>query len=288
MMWAIFQELAPFAVPLSLLFGLLVGSFLNVVIYRVPVMMERNWTLFAKDHLNLDISAEESAPFNLIKPDSRCPKCHAPVKPWQNIPIISYLLLGGKCGSCKTPISKRYPLVELLTGVLFAAVAWKYGWSWITFGGLIFTAMLVALAFIDADTQYLPDQLTLPLIWLGLIFNIDGSFVPLTSAVWGAVCGYMSLWLLCYIYKILTGKIGMGGGDFKLLAALGAWLGVGVLPILVFMAALIGIIVALIMRIAKGQEFAFGPSLAIAGWIIFIANEQVISLTSWWLTASGF
>lgn len=287
-MWALFQELAPFAVPLFWLFGLLVGSFLNVVIYRVPVIMERNWTLFAKEHLNLDISAEESASFNLIKPDSRCPKCHAPVKPWQNIPIISYLLLGGKCDSCKTPISKRYPLVELLTGVLFAAVAWKYGWSWITFGGGIFTAMLVALAFIDADTQYLPDQLTLPLIWLGLIFNIDGSFVPLTSAVWGAVCGYMSLWLLCYIYKLLTGKIGMGGGDFKLLAALGAWLGVGVLPILVFMAALIGIVAALIMRIAKGQEFAFGPSLAIAGWIIFIANEQVISLTSWWLTASGF
>lgn len=287
-MWALFQELAPFAVPLSFLFGLLTGSFLNVVIYRVPVMMERSWTLFAKDHLGLDITAEESETFNLIKPDSRCPKCLARVRPWQNIPVISYLLLGGKCGSCKTPISKRYPLVELLTGLLFAAVAWQYGWGWITFGGLVFTAMLVALAFIDADTQYLPDQLTLPLIWLGLIFNINGSFVPLTSAVWGAVCGYMSLWLLCYIYKLLTGKIGMGGGDFKLLAALGAWLGVGVLPVLVFMAALIGIIAALVMKIAKGQQFAFGPSLAVAGWLIFIANEQILSLTAWWLNASGF
>lgn len=287
-MWALFQELAPFAVPLSFLFGLLTGSFLNVVIYRVPVMMERSWTLFAKDHLGLDITAEESETYNLIKPDSRCPKCLAHVRPWQNIPVISYLLLGGKCGSCKTSISKRYPLVELLTGLLFATVAWQYGWSWITFGGLVFTAMLVALAFIDADTQYLPDQLTLPLIWLGLIFNINGSFVPLSSAVWGAVCGYMSLWLLCYIYKLLTGKIGMGGGDFKLLAALGAWLGVGVLPVLVFMAALIGIIAALVMKIAKGQQFAFGPSLAVAGWLIFIANEQILSLTAWWLNASGF
>lgn len=284
----LFQGLAPFAVPLSLLFGLLTGSFLNVVIYRIPVMMERGWTLFAKEHLGLEVSDEESSTFNIVKPDSRCPKCLVPVKPWQNIPLISYLLLGGKCGSCKTPISKRYPIVELLTGLLFAAVAWQYGWSWITFGGLIFTAMLVALAFIDADTQYLPDQLTLPLIWLGLIFNINGSFVPLASAVWGAVCGYMSLWLLCYIYKILTGKTGMGGGDFKLLAALGAWLGVGILPVLVFMAALIGIIAAVVMKIAKGQEFAFGPSLAVAGWVIFIANEQVLSLTAWWLNASGF
>lgn len=292
MWWAdmlgLLQDLAPFAVPLAALFGLLAGSFLNVVIYRVPLMMERGWTVFAKEHLGLALTAEEQRPFNLIKPDSRCPKCRAPVKPWQNIPVVSYLFLGGKCGSCKTPISKRYPLVELLTGILFAVVAWQYGWSMVALGGVVLTAMLIALTFIDADTQYLPDQLTLPLVWLGLLFNLNDTFVPLASAVLGAVCGYMSLWLLCYIYKLLTGKIGMGGGDFKLLAALGAWLGVGVLPVLVFMAALIGVAAALVMRVATGQQFAFGPSLAVAGWLIFIANDNVNAAVKWWLGVSGF
>lgn len=287
-MLEIWNQLAPFVLPLTVIFGLLIGSFLNVVIYRVPVMMERGWTQFAKEHLNLPLTAEEEAPFTLSKPDSRCPKCHAPVKAWQNIPIVSYLLLGGKCSSCKTPISIRYPLVELLTGVLFGVVAWQYGWSWLTLGGLIFTAMLIALTFIDYDTQYLPDSLTLPLVWLGLLYNFNGAFTTLQSAVLGAVCGYMSLWLLCYVYKLLTGKIGMGGGDFKLLAALGAWLGVGVLPVLVFMAALIGIIGALLSRVGKGQQFAFGPSLAVAGWVIFIANEPIHQLIQWWLMKSGF
>ena len=282
------DTLAPFAIPLAVIVGLLIGSFLNVVIYRVPVMMERGWTQFAKEHLQLELTEEEQQPFNLMKPDSRCPKCHAPVKAWQNIPIVSYLMLGGKCGSCKTPISIRYPLIELLAGILFGVVAWQYGWTMAAFGGLILTAILIALTFIDADTQYLPDSLTLPLIWLGLLFNLSGTFVPLKSAVLGAVFGYMSLWLLCFIYKLLTGKIGMGNGDFKLLAALGAWLGVGILPVLVFMAALIGLIGAIIGRVAKGQYFAFGPSLAIAGWIILVANEQVHRAVTWWLTKSGF
>ena len=282
------DTLTPFAIPLSVVVGLLIGSFLNVVIYRVPVMMERGWTQFAKEHLQLELTEEEQQPFNLMKPDSRCPKCHAPVKAWQNIPIVSYLMLGGKCGSCKTPISIRYPLIELLTGILFGVVAWQYGWTMAAFGGLILTALLIALTFIDADTQYLPDSLTLPLIWLGLLFNLNGTFVPLKSAVLGAVFGYMSLWLLCFIYKLLTGKIGMGNGDFKLLAALGAWLGIGILPVLVFMAALIGLIGAIIGRVAKGQYFAFGPSLAIAGWIILVVNEPVHRAVIWWLTKSGF
>lgn len=282
------DTLAPFAIPLAVIVGLLIGSFLNVVIYRVPVMMERGWTQFAKEHLQLELTEEEQQPFNLMKPDSRCPKCHAPVKAWQNIPIVSYLMLGGKCGSCKTLISIRYPLIELLAGILFGVVAWQYGWTMAAFGGLILTAILIALTFIDADTQYLPDSLTLPLIWLGLLFNLSGTFVPLKSAVLGAVFGYMSLWLLCFIYKLLTGKIGMGNGDFKLLAALGAWLGVGILPVLVFMAALIGLIGAIIGRVAKGQYFAFGPSLAIAGWIILVANEPVHHAVTWWLTKSGF
>ncbi|UOO83187.1 A24 family peptidase [Uruburuella testudinis] len=278
----------PFAVPLAALFGLLVGSFLNVVIYRVPLMMEREWTLFAKTHLGQTPTAAELQPFNLIKPDSCCPQCQSPVRAWQNIPVISYLLLGGKCGSCKMPISKRYPLVELLTAALFALVAWQYGWSWLTLGGLVLTAMLVALAFIDADTQYLPDQITLPLLWLGLLFNWNGGMVSLQSAVAGAVAGYLSLWLLCWLYKLATGKIGMGGGDFKLLAALGAWLGIGALPVVVFLAALIGIFAAAAMRVGKGQQFAFGPSLAVAGWLVFAANQQVAAAIGWWLRASGF
>ena len=282
------DTLAPFAVPLAAVLGLVIGSFLNVVIYRTPVMMERGWTQFAKEHLQLDLTEEELQPFNLLKPDSRCPKCHAPVRAWQNIPIVSYLMLGGKCGSCKTPISIRYPLVELLTGILFAAVAWQYGWSWTALGGLILTAVLIALTFIDIDTQYLPDQLTLPLIWLGLLFNFDGAFASLQSAVLGAVCGYMSLWLLNSFYRLVRGVQGMGAGDFKLLAALGAWLGVGTLPVLVFMSALVGLAGALIMRVARNQPFAFGPSLAIAGWVVFAANEPVNQLIRWWLTKSGF
>ena len=280
--------LAPFAIPLAVILGLLIGSFLNVVIYRTPIMMEREWTQFSKEHLGIELTNEEKQPFNLRKPDSRCPKCKSPVKLWQNIPILSYILLGGKCHSCQTAISIRYPLIELLTGVLFGIVAWQYGWSWATIGGLILTAILIALTFIDADTQYLPDSLTQPLIWIGLLFNLNDTFVPLHSAVSGAIAGYMSLYTLCTIYKLLTGKIGMGNGDFKLLAALGAWLGVGILPVLVFMAALVGLVGALIARVGKGQYFAFGPSLAVAGWIILVANAPITQLVQWWLVQSGF
>lgn len=280
--------LAPFAIPLAVILGLLIGSFLNVVIYRTPIMMEREWTQFSKEHLGIELTDEEKQPFNLRKPDSRCPKCKSPVKLWQNIPILSYVLLGGKCHSCKTAIGIRYPLIELMTGVLFGIVAWQYGWSWATIGGLILTAILIALTFIDADTQYLPDSLTQPLIWIGLLFNLNDTFVPLHSAVLGAIAGYMSLYTLCAVYKLLTGKIGMGNGDFKLLAALGAWLGVGILPVLIFMAALVGLVGALIAHVGKGQYFAFGPSLAVAGWIILVANAPITQLVQWWLVQSGF
>lgn len=280
---------APFVIPLAALFGLLVGSFLNVVIYRLPVIMQRDWTVFAKEHLGLELTEEEKQPFNLIKPDSRCPKCGQPVKPWQNIPVVSYLLLKGKCASCHTPIGLRYPAVEILTAVLFGLVAVCYGWSWITLGGLVFTAYLVALTFIDADTQYLPDQLTLPLIWLGLLANCGGNgLVGLKQAVLGAVFGYMVLWLLNAVHKAVRGMDGIGGGDFKLLAALGAWLGWQVLPVVVFAAALVGLAAALILRAAKSQPIAFGPSLAIAGWLVFIGYDKVVAGIHWWLEKSGF
>ena len=259
---------APFVVYLAALFGLLTGSFLNVVIYRVPVMMERGWTLFAKEHLQLELTDAEKQPFNLLKPDSRCQHCGTPIKPWQNIPVISYILLRGQCGSCQTPISIRYPAIELLTSVMFAVVAIVYGWSWLTLTGLVLTAFLIALTFIDADTQYLPDQLTLPLVWLGLLANYAGGLVGLQQAVLGAVCGYMSLWLLNFAHKLWRGFDGMGAGDFKLLAALGAWLGAAVLPVIVFVAALVGVVAAVVLKAAKNQPIAFGPCLAIAGRLV--------------------
>ena len=279
---------APFVVYLAALFGLLTGSFLNVVIYRVPVMMERGWTLFAKEHLQLELTEAEKQPFNLLKPDSRCQHCGTPIKPWQNIPVISYILLRGQCGSCQTPISIRYPAIELLTAVMFAVVAIVYGWSWLTLVGLVLTAFLIALTFIDADTQYLPDQLTLPLIWLGLLANYVGGLVSLQQAVLGAVCGYMSLWLLNFVHKLWRGFDGMGAGDFKLLAALGAWLGAAVLPVIVFIAALVGVVAAVVLKAAKSQPIAFGPCLAIAGWLVWIGYDKVMMGIDAWLKASGF
>ena len=279
---------APFVVYLAALFGLLTGSFLNVVIYRVPVMMERGWTLFAKEHLQLELTEAEKQPFNLLKPDSRCQHCGTPIKPWQNIPVISYILLRGQCGSCQTPISIRYPAIELLTSVMFAVVAIVYGWSWLTLTGLVLTAFLIALTFIDADTQYLPDQLTLPLVWLGLLANYAGGLVGLQQAVLGAVCGYMSLWLLNFAHKLWRGFDGMGAGDFKLLAALGAWLGAAVLPVIVFVAALVGVVAAVVLKAAKSQPIAFGPCLAIAGWLVWIGYDKVMMGIDAWLKASGF
>ena len=279
---------APFVVYLAALFGLLTGSFLNVVIYRVPVMMERGWTLFAKEHLQLELTEAEKQPFNLLKPDSRCQHCGTPIKPWQNIPVISYILLRGQCGSCQTPISIRYPAIELLTAVMFAVVAIVYGWSWLTLTGLVLTAFLIALTFIDADTQYLPDQLTLPLVWLGLLANYAGGLVSLQQAVLGAVCGYMSLWLLNFAHKLWRGFDGMGAGDFKLLAALGAWLGTAVLPVIVFVAALVGVVAAVVLKAAKSQPIAFGPCLAIAGWLVWIGYDKVMMGIDAWLKASGF
>ena len=279
---------APFVVYLAALFGLLTGSFLNVVIYRVPVMMERGWTLFAKEHLQLELTEAEKQPFNLLKPDSRCQHCGTPIKPWQNIPVISYILLRGQCSSCQTPISIRYPAIELLTAVMFAVVAIVYGWSWLTLTGLVLTAFLIALTFIDADTQYLPDQLTLPLVWLGLLANYAGGLVGLQQAVLGAVCGYMSLWLLNFAHKLWRGFDGMGAGDFKLLAALGAWLGAAVLPVIVFVAALVGVVAAVVLKAAKSQPIAFGPCLAIAGWLVWIGYDKVMMGIDAWLKASGF
>ncbi|MBQ9601475.1 MAG: prepilin peptidase [Neisseriaceae bacterium] len=272
-------------VSLAVLFGLLIGSFLNVVIYRLPIILNRQWTNEAKAYLNLPTETLDR--FDLMYPPSRCGHCGSAIRPWQNIPLISWLYLRGRCANCRTSISIRYPLVELLTGVLFGLMAWQYGNTLVTLGACVFTAFVVALTFIDADEQILPDELTLPLIWLGLLFNLITGFIPLKSAVLGAIVGYLSLWSLYHIFKWITGKEGMGYGDFKMLSAIGAWLGLTVLPIVVFIAALIGLVVALIRQVRKSQPMAFGPCLAIAAWLIFLFYANVGTLIRWWFALSG-
>ena len=282
-------------VLLALILGLLVGSFLNVVIYRVPEGLNRNWKLQAKQMLDLPLEQGEGERFNILMPPSHCPSCKVAIKPWQNIPILSYVLLKGQCKHCHTAISLRYPLVELLTGLVFAVCAWKFGVTWTALAAMVFSAYLIAMIFIDADTQLLPDQLTLPLMWGGIVFHLaayllqaDWGITTLVDSLLGAIVGYMSLWSIFQLFKLVTGKEGMGYGDFKLLAALGAWLGISVLPIIIIMSAVVGLIFALIMKVAKNQPMPFGPYLAISGWIVLVFSQPISQFIQWWLTKSGF
>ena len=282
-------------VLLALILGLLVGSFLNVVIYRVPEGLNRNWKLQAKQMLDLPLEQGEGERFNILMPPSHCPSCKVAIKPWQNIPILSYVLLKGQCKQCHAAISLRYPLVELLTGLVFAVCAWKFGVTWTALAAMVFSAYLIAMIFIDADTQLLPDQLTLPLMWGGIVFHLaayllqaDWGITTLVDSLLGAIVGYMSLWSIFQLFKLVTGKEGMGYGDFKLLAALGAWLGISVLPIIIIMSAVVGLIFALIMKVAKNQPMPFGPYLAISGWIVLVFSQPISQFIQWWLTKSGF
>lgn len=266
-------------VVLTGVLGLLIGSFLNVVIYRLPKMMERAW---AADHAAMSgIEAPEQERFNLLVPRSRCQKCGHQIRWYENIPILSWLVLRGKCSACGTPISARYPAVELVTGLLFAWCAWRWGWTWTTAAWCLFAAVLVALTLIDWDTTLLPDDLTLPLLWAGLIASILGlTRVPLPDAVWGAVAGYLSLWAVYWAFKLVTGKEGMGYGDFKLLAALGAWFGWQALVPIILMSSVIGAIVGLGMKLThslrEGGVVPFGPFLAMAGITAMIFGPQSI------------
>ena len=280
---------------LALVLGLLVGSFLNVVIYRVPEGLNRNWKLQAKQMLDLPLEQGEGERFNILMPPSHCPSCKTAIKPWQNIPILSYVLLKGPCKHWQTALSLRYPLIELLTGLVFAVCAWKFGATWTALATMVFSAYLIAMIFIDADTQLLPDQLTLPLMWGGIVFHLaayllqaDWGITTLVDSLLGAIVGYMSLWSIFQLFKLVTGKEGMGYGDFKLLAALGAWLGISVLPIIIIMSALVGLVFALIMKVAKNQPMPFGPYLAISGWIVLIFSQHIGQFIQWWLTKSGF
>lgn len=266
------------------LFGLAVGSFLNVVIHRMPLMLENDWKRDSAEVLGL--AAPESKDISLSKPGSHCPACGHVITWHENIPVLSYVWLGGRCSSCKTHISVRYPLVEILTGALFALVAWRLGPTPVVVLWCGFMATLVALGGIDWDTTLLPDSLTLPLLWAGLIAAALGWTIPLPQALWGAVAGYLSLWTVYWLFKLLTGKEGMGFGDFKLLAALGAWLGMPMLLPIVLAASIIGAVVGIIMKISgdlrEGRYVPFGPFLAGAGVTVMLSGQQrVLSWLGW-------
>jgi leader peptidase (prepilin peptidase)/N-methyltransferase len=291
--------------------SLLVGSFLNVVIYRLPIMLDRQWRAQAEEMLGPEYSAplptadspEPSsvglsptansrpapppAPYNLVTPRSTCPRCNAAIKAHQNIPVLSYLFLGGKCANCGAPISLRYPIVELATAVLSAAVAWHFGWHWQTVAALGFTWALVALTVIDLDHQVLPDVITLPLLWLGLLLSLawhPGLTPPIPvepqSAIIGAAAGYLSLWLVYWAFKLATGKEGMGYGDFKLFGAFGAWMGWQMLPLIILLSAFTGAVVGIALIVLRGRDrnipIPFGPYLAAAGWIALMWGPQIV------------
>ncbi|HET7370710.1 MAG TPA: A24 family peptidase [Gammaproteobacteria bacterium] len=259
--------------------GLLVGSFLNVVIYRLPVMLERAWRREAGEEPPAD-----EAPFNLVVPRSRCRQCGHMISAWENIPLVSYALLRGRCRDCRTPISARYPVIELLSGALSVVVAWQFGVGGEAIAALFLTWSLIALAFIDIDHQLLPDLITLPVMWLGLGLSLfwaqDTAFALPRDAIIGAIAGYGSLWLVFHVFRLATGKEGMGYGDFKLLALFGAWLGWQMLPLVVLLAAGVGAIVGISMmlmkRLQRETPIPFGPYLAAAGWIALLWGQPIM------------
>ena len=265
-----------------LLLGLCVGSFLNVVILRLPLMLENGWRRECRDLLALEPGPAE-APLSLVSPASRCPRCQAPIRPWHNIPVVSWLVLRGRCASCRAPISIQYPLVEALTGVLSMACALRFGWSGALVFALLLTWALTALAVIDLRTQLLPDVITLPLLWLGLLAAIGGTFAKPPAAIIGAVAGYLSLWAVYHVFRWVTGKEGMGHGDFKLLAALGAWFGWKALPMIVLLSSIAGATVGLGLILLRKHDrnvpIPFGPFLALAGWIVLMGGRDLA--TAW-------
>ena len=272
-----FYTYPAFLVSVAALAGLIVGSFLNVVIHRLPKMLERQWRSECAE-----LAGTPSLPadrYDLVKPRSACPKCGHMIPAIENIPLASYFMLGGKCSQCRAPISLRYPVVEALSGALAGYITWRYGPSAAMLGALLFTWAMIALAFIDLDTFYLPDSITLPLLWAGLLFNAGGTFTDLHSAVLGAAAGYVALWAVFWAFKLATGKEGMGFGDFKLLAAIGAWTGWQMLPLTILASSLVGAVVGIglivFARHAREKPIPFGPYLAAAGLIAMFWGERI-------------
>jgi len=287
-------------IALSFIFAATIGSFLNVVIHRFPVMMKREWQQECNqylqeyhedivkkigiDQLNKPIDAFPEK-YNLVVPGSACTKCKTSIKPWHNLPVLGWLMLKGKCAACHAPISARYPIIEFITGLLIATLAWHFGPSWQFVFASILTFVLVALTGIDLDEMLLPDQMTLPLLWLGLIINLNHTFASPTDAIVGATAGYLSLWSIFWLFKILTDKEGMGYGDFKLLAVFGAWLGWQMLPLVILLSSLVGAVVGITMivskRLKQGNPIPFGPYIAAAGWIALLFGQQIVD---WYLS----
>jgi leader peptidase (prepilin peptidase)/N-methyltransferase len=272
------QNSPGFLVFICVVVGLLVGSFLNVVVHRLPKMMEREWEAQCADLRGE--TPPKGARYNLVVPRSACPKCGHMITALENVPVVSWLVLRGKCRACRAPISARYPLVELLTGALSGVIAWHFGFGFALAGALVFTWAMVALTFIDLDTTLLPDDITLPLVWLGLLLNIRGTYVPLETAVIGAVAGYLALWSVYWAFKLLTGKEGMGYGDFKLFGAFGAWMGWQMLPLIILLSAFTGAVVGIALIVLRGRDrnipIPFGPYLAAAGWIALMWGPQIV------------
>lgn len=266
-------------IALSSILGLLIGSFLNVAIYRMPKMMEQEWHKNCLELQGKDAPAQTK--LSLAKPRSACPKCQHQITALENIPVISYLLLGGKCKSCKTKISMRYPLVELLTGALLGFIPYQFGYTYITLFAWLFTLTFITLTFIDFDTQLLLDDITLPLLWLGLLFNLNSGFTDLQSAIVGAIAGYLTLWSIYWLFKLVTGKEGMGYGDFKLLAVIGAWFGWQLLPAVILLNSILGSVIDIALILMKGKSgnmaIPFGPFLALGGISALLFGQQLAS-----------
>ena len=273
--------------PAAAVVGLLVGSFLNVVILRLPRRLEWQWKRDSLDMLG-EPEVYDPPPPGIVVERSHCPHCKHQLSWWENIPVASWLALRGRCRSCQAPISVQYPLVELLTMLLVLCCVWQFGFGWKGFGAIVFTCLLIALSGIDLRTQLLPDSLTLPLLWLGLVASVDNLFISSKHALVGAIIGYLSLWSVWWLFKQLTGKEGMGHGDFKLLAAMGAWFGLqGILPT-ILLSSLVGAIIGSIWLAAKGRDRAtpipFGPYLAIAGWLVFFWGDRMLA---WYMGFAG-
>lgn len=290
-MLALLEQSPLLFIAMAVVVSLLVGSFLNVVIYRLPVMMEREWR---KQCAELSATPADDLPegrFDLIAPRSRCQSCGHQITALQNIPVISYLLLGGKCASCREPISRRYPIIEAVTAILTAACAWRFGFGWEALAAIFMTWMLIAISMIDIDHQLIPDSMSLPLLWVGLLLSLfhpmpgaEILFVDPKTAIFGAVAGYLSLWCVYHLFRLVTGKEGMGYGDFKLLGALGAWLGWQLLPLIILGSAVVGALVGISMIAFKRHDrsvpIPFGPYLAAAGWIAMLYGPQIMN---WYL-----
>lgn len=278
-------------IPLTAVLGLLVGSFLNVVILRLPRRLEHDWQSQARELLGQTPQIDEPPPPDLVLKGSHCPQCKHALSPLDNIPLLSFLILGGRCRYCKTPISWQYPLVEFISAAACAVLAYTFGFGWQLGAGLVLTWILIAASGIDARTQLLPDQLTLPLLWIGLLISLIPVFVDAHSAIIGAAVGYLCLWSVFWLFKLATGKEGMGYGDFKLLGALGAWMGAMALLPIVLLSSLIGAVVGGIVLGVRGKDrntpIPFGPFIAAAGWVWFVFGDLLLMIYQRWFFVSG-